>query len=71
MHQKTSKFGINRIYNYILESAPMIKGSDPRNSKRSNLTTGKFQDMQWGTDYGDKKAKFLILCGPNSNPNLK
>ena len=49
----------------------MINDSGPRISKNSNITTGKFQDMQWGTDYGHTNAKFLILCDPNSNPNPK
>ena len=35
--------------------------SDPLNTKYISQIT----------DYGHTKAKFLILCGPNSNPNPK
>ena len=35
------------------------------------LETRQIEEISSSTDYGHMKAKFLILCGPNSNSNPK
>ena len=62
----------NKGFTYFIGVVKSKKIVLSLNSKEVLLFRSQlFQNSPKFTDYGHKKAKSLILCGPNSNPNPK